>query len=80
MKHYVIVNDWANEYENGITILGVTHSLEEAKEIFNENIADERQYAEEHGFKIYDDCETVFDAGKEWYYKNDHTMLYIQMV
>lgn len=25
MKHYVIVNDWANEYESGTTILGVAH-------------------------------------------------------
>ena len=31
MKHYVIVNDWANEYESGTTILGVAHSMEEAK-------------------------------------------------
>ena len=80
MKHYVIVNDWANEYESGTNILGVTHSLEEAKEIFNESLADEKQYAKEHGFTIYDDCETVFDAGEEGYYRNNHTNLYIQMI
>lgn len=45
MKHYVIVNDWANEYESGTTILGVVHSMEEAKEIFNQSLADEKQYA-----------------------------------
>ena len=38
MKHYVIVNDWANEYESGTNVLGVTHSLEEAKEIREELI------------------------------------------
>lgn len=80
MKHYVVVNDWANEYENGSTILGVAHSLEEAKEIFNQNIGDERQYAEEHEFTIYDDCETVFDAGEDGYYISNHTNLYIQMI
>ena len=80
MKHYVIVNDWANEYENGTTILGVAHSLEEAKEIFNKYLADEKQYAEDHGFEIYDDCETVFDAGEIGYYASNHTNLYIQMV
>lgn len=47
MKHYVIVNDWANEYESGTNVLGVVHSLEEAKKIFNESLADEKQYAEE---------------------------------
>ena len=80
MKHYVVVHDWANEYEGGVTILGVTHSLEEAKEIFNAELVYEKQYAEEHGFTIYDDCETVFDAGEEGYYKNNHTNLYIQLV
>lgn len=59
MKHYVIVNDWANE---------------------NESLADEKQYAKEHGFTIYDDCETVFDAGEEGYYRDNHTNLYIQMI
>lgn len=80
MKHYVIVNDWSNDYECGVTILGVVHSLEKAKEIFNESLFEERQYAEEHGFTIYDDCETVFDAGEEGYYAKEHTNLYIQMV
>ena len=76
MKHFVIVKDWANEYESGTTILGVTHSIEKAKDIFNESLADEKRYAAEHGFIIYDDCETVFYAG----YANNHTNLYIQMV
>ena len=80
MKHYVIVNDWANEYESGTTILGVVHSMEEAKEIFNQRLANEKQYAEENGFTIYEDCETVFDAGEDGYYVSNHTNLYIQMV
>ena len=80
MTHFVIVNDWANEYESGVTILGVAHSLEEAKEIFNASLNDERQYAKENDFEIYDDCETVFDAGKDGYYNINHTNLYIQMV
>lgn len=53
MKHFVIVNEWANEYECGTTVLGVVHSLEEAKEIFNMSLTDEKQYAEEHGFTIF---------------------------
>lgn len=80
MNHFVVVNDWANKFENGIIILGVAHSLEEAKEIFNKQLVEEKEYAEEHGFEIYDDCETVFDAGEDGYYVNNHTHLYIQMV
>lgn len=80
MKHYVIVNDWANDYESGVTILGVAHSLEEAKDIFNKNLANEKACAEEYGFTIYNDCETVFDAGEDGYYARNHTNLYIQMV
>lgn len=80
MKHYVIVNDWANEFENGTNILGVVHSLEEAKEIFNEQLVEEREYAAEHNFEIYDDCETVFDAGEDGNYVSNHSYLYIQMV
>lgn len=80
MKHYVILLDWANEYENGITILGVAHSLEEAKEIFNASLAKEREFAEENGFTIYDDCEGVFDAGEDGYYNTNHTNLCIQIV
>lgn len=80
MKHYVIVNDWANDYETGTTILGVEHSLEEAKEVFNHYLAEEKKYAEDHGFEIFDDCETVFDAGEGGRYIINHTNLYIQMV
>lgn len=80
MKHYVIINDWANECESGTTILAVVHSIEEAQEIFNECVVDEKLYAKEMGFEIYDDCETVFDAGEDGYYVSNHTNLYIQMV
>lgn len=80
MKHYVIVHNWATDYENGTTIIDVVHTMEEAKEIFNKNLVDEKRYANEEGFEIYDDCETAFDAGEDGYYSRNHTNLYIQMV
>ena len=80
MKHYVVVHDWANEYECGTTILGVEHSMEKAKKIFNNCLADEKQYAIENGLYVYDDYETVFDAGEEGNYIRNHTNLYIQLV
>lgn len=80
MNHYVIVNEWASEYECGSTVLGVTHSLEEAKGIFNKNLMEEREYADKNGFTVYDHCETVFDAGDDGGYIGNHTRLYIQMI
>ena len=80
MKHFVIINDWANEYESGVSILGVVHSMEEAKEIFKQNYMDEKNYAEEHNFTIYEDCDVDFDAGEDGYYVSNHTHLFIKMV
>ena len=80
MKHFVVVNEWASEYECGSNVLGVAHSLEEAKEIFNTNVAEEVEYASIHEYTIYDHCETVFDAGDDSGYIGNHTRLYIQMV
>lgn len=80
MKHFVIVHNWVSAYECGTTIIDVVHSTEEAKEIFKKELAEEKRYAEENGLEIYDDCETVFDAGEDGYYSKNHTNLYIQMV
>ena len=55
MKHYVIIHEWANDYEYGVSVLGVAHSLEEAKEIFNNSVDDEKKYADEHGYEIFED-------------------------
>jgi hypothetical protein len=80
MEHYVVVHEWSCDYENGSTVLGVGHSLEEAKVIFNNNIDEEKEYAKENGYEIYDDTDVVFDAGEEGYYSRSHTMMYIQGV
>jgi hypothetical protein len=80
MKHFVVVLDWASEYECGSNVIGVTHSLEDAKKIFNETAAEEREYAIEHEWIIYDDVDTVFEAGQDGYYISNHTNLYIQEV
>ena len=78
MKHYVIIHEWANDYEYDVGILGVTHSLKEAKEIFNHCVDDEKKYADEHGYEIFDDNDVIFDAGKYGEYIVFHTRMYIQ--
>lgn len=80
MKHYVVLISWASDYEQGVGIVGVAHTLEEAKEIFNKNLEWEKNLAEENGWEVYENTETCFDAGKEGYYSQDHTRIYIQGV
>ena len=80
MEHYVVILDWASDYECGVEILGVTHTIEEAKVIFNNSVGDEKHHAKEFGYEIYTDCETDFDASEYGYYAKEHTRLYIQEV
>lgn len=80
MKHYVVVLDWATEYECGSNVIGVAHSLEDAKKIFEGVATEEREYAAEHDWVVYDDLPTVFEAGQDGYYISNHTNLYIQEV
>ena len=83
MKHYVVLCDWAisnDTIANGVDITGVAHSLEEAKEIFAKAVVDEKKYAEEHGWEIYEDSDVCFDAGEEGYYAAEHARFYIQGV
>lgn len=82
MKHYVILCDSAVDgmgYDETHTI-AVTHTLEKAKKIFAKAIVDEKQYAEEHGWEIFADTDTEFDAGEGGYYAVEHTHFYIEEV
>lgn len=79
-EHYVIINDCVIGCDYAVAILGVVHTLEEAKKIFNEYAAEEKQYAEEHNFEIYNDDEVDFDAGEDGAYMSNHTRVYIQGV
>lgn len=78
-KHYVVVLEWSHDEacDEGIEVLAVTHTLERAKRIFAEHIAEERQYAEENHWDILVDTDVEFDAAKIGYYIVDHTHLYI---
>lgn len=83
MEHYVVINEWACSgltEDCGVNIVGVTHSLEEAKNLFNSVVIIEKELAVENEYEIYEDEDTIFDAGEEGYYVSNHTKLYIQMV
>jgi hypothetical protein len=81
MKHFIVMRDWANEdFDKEIEILGVAHTEDEAKKIFKQYVDEERQYALEQDFVIYEDCDTVFDAGVDGEYASKHTILCIRQV
>ena len=80
MEHYIVINDWATEYESGVDVKGVAHALEEAKHIFNQYVDEERDYAKKLGWTVYEDGDVCFDAGKNGYYVSAHSKLYIQRI
>lgn len=80
MKHYVVVLVWASEGENDSNILCVAHSFEEAKKVFDDTIDEERQIAEDNNWVIYENNDTVFEAGEDGHYCENHSKLYIMEV
>lgn len=76
--HYIIVNEWAEDLEQSVTILEIAHSLEEAKEKIIPHIQLEKAYAEEKGYEIFEENEMLFDAGEKGHYAEHHTLLSIK--
>ena len=77
MKHYVILCDWAANDAEDVSITAVAHTLEEAKEIFAKAVVDEKKYAEENGWEIFEDSDIEFDAGESGFYAAEHAHFYI---
>lgn len=80
MDHYVLILDWATQDAKGVEVIGVAHSLEEAKETFKKAVVEEKEYATTNGYEIFDDEDTIFNAGKSGYLCVEYTKLYIQGV
>lgn len=80
MKHYVLVLDWATNYEEDVNIIGVFHTLEDAERLYKETLSNERKLAEEKGYEVETDDNVCFTAYEEGNYMTEHTRLYIQEV
>ena len=83
--HYVVINEWTvdnGEIANGVEIIAVCHSEEEAREAFEKRLPEEQDCARDSGWTVYehDDVALVFDAGKEGFYDAEHTKLYVESV
>ena len=80
MKHYVIILDWATNDEQGVRICGVCHSPHKAKKIFNAHLVEEKMIADSKDYTVWEDRETLFEAGADGRWSEDHTKLYIEEV
>jgi hypothetical protein len=79
-SHYVIVLDWATEDDASIDIVGVFHTLDDAKEKFEKYVIEEKQLARDNGYVINEENGVMFDAGIMGCWRDNHTTLYIQGV
>ena len=79
-KHYVVIRDWAENDTRATDIMGIGHSLAEAKDIFEDVVGEEREYAQDHGYTVDEDTDVLFESGIEGSYSDHHTTLYIQVI
>ena len=79
-SHYVIVLDQASQDAADTAILGVAHTLDDARAIFAEYIAEEKEAAINNEWYIETDTNDVFEAYENGAYVANHTRLYIQGV
>ena len=80
MKYYVLINEWAKDYEKGIGIVAVRHNFASIKEVFDKALPDEMRFAEENGWEIEANGDDRFEAGQIGYWSNNHVSLYIDTV
>ena len=76
MSHYVVVFFWHTKEGADTEIIGVYHTLDDAKEIFKKYVEAEIPYAKEDEYEIYQHTDVIFEAGNEEGYEK----FYIQGV
>lgn len=80
MEHYVIINDYKSYHEGSVDILGVEHSLEDAKQSFKNNLPLAKRFASQNDFNIIEDTEVCFVAECEEEWSGNYMKLYIQAI
>ena len=72
--HWIVLAERYIDYEGGQDIVEVCHSEDEAcKALQNRVDTDDRLFAEENDYKIYEDTPLCFDAGEDGFYDENHT-------
>lgn len=77
-KHYIVIMEWSHGEgsDEGVNILAVKHTLDEAVQALKSCVPFERKYAAERGWHIITDFEGQFYAVSGGYNEN-FTRLYI---
>lgn len=78
MEYYTVLWDWVCGLDRGVDIICITPSIFEAKKAFSKKLKEEKKFAEENGYTIYEDTDMIFDAGIDGFYNEDHTSLKIK--
>lgn len=65
MKHYIVLDKTIYKAQERITIIAVTHSLEEAQNVFRLHVEEERTGYWIPNMTILEDSERCFKAGEE---------------
>lgn len=79
-EHYLVILDWATDWDSGIEVVGVAHNDNEAKEIFVNCVKKERINARNKNFTIAKDTEDYFDSGKNGFWEREHITVSIKKV
>ena len=80
MEHYVVILDWSTESECDVDIIGVAHSMEEAKELFKQQLVTEKEITEREGWDTFEETEDFYEAYEYGSYNDGHSRLWIQGV
>ena len=80
MKHYVVMLDWATNDDFHSEVIGVGHTLDEAKSLLSQRLVQEIMFAEKHDYKIETNTDTEFVAYEDGFYSGEHTHLWIEEV
>lgn len=78
--YFTVIHEWAYDGETGGAVVAIEETEENAKKAFSQKLVEEKQFAEENDWCVYVDEEDSFDAGREGFYNDAHTCLFIQRV
>ncbi len=79
-KHYVVCLDAATDGECEFEIIGVYHTPERAKEVFEAQKAKEQENIEDNNLDVIEESDTCFSAYLDGDYDSDHIDIFIKTV
>lgn len=79
-KHYMVCLDATIDDEHEFKIIGVYHTPEKAKEVFEAQKVKEQENVEDNNLDVIEEDDTCFSAYLDGYYDSDHIDIFIKTV